>query len=249
MAIETAGAPAEVFAYVRALAEVISEHAELVGVYLHGSAALGGFDAGSSDVDVLAVVGGAATEARQRKLGEALAAAGPDCPGAGLELSVITAATAAELGDCRFELHVATGEDGQTVIAGAGHPGDPDLVLHTAVCRGHAITVTGPPPAAVFGPVPRDRVLGALADELRWGLEHGSAPYAVLNACRALRFAAEGRFCSKVAGGRWYLARDPANPVVADALSDQERGARPALTPSAVRFVTEVITAIANEEG
>ena len=238
-----AAAPADVLRYVRRLVAVVAAmRPDLVGVYLHGSAALGAFDPAGSDVDVLVVVGEPSTEADQRRLGEVLFATAEPCPGTGLELSVVTAATAATLGTCPFEVHVATHPDEREIVVGAGHPGDPDLVLHVAVCREHAIAVSGPPPAQVFGAVPRERVLAALVTELRWGIAHGPGPYAVLNACRAVRFAADGTLCSKVAGGDWYLARHPGHPVVVAALSDQRRGARPALTPAAVRFVTDAIT-------
>lgn len=139
----SAGVPPDVAAFVAAVAVALRDlRSDLVGVYLHGSAVLGGFRPATSDVDVLAVVGKPGSVAVQQAMGEVIAAVG-GCPGTGLEMSVTTSATAAVLGECRFEVHVnTTGQ--QTVIAtGAGRPGDPDLVLHCAVCRDHAVTVLG----------------------------------------------------------------------------------------------------------
>jgi hypothetical protein len=92
--------------YGNRLAAVVDAHVGaggLVGVYVHGSAALGGFRPERSDVDILVVVAYQVPADCQAALGEALLAAAYPCPGIGLELSVITAATAAHLGDCRFE--------------------------------------------------------------------------------------------------------------------------------------------------
>ena len=225
-------APPEVLAYAGAVADaLLRERPDTVGVYLHGSAALGGFRARTSDVDVLAVVaapfrdlpGAAAPSGAAVRLGERLAAVG-GCPGSGLELTVITAATAADLGDCPFEVHVATTGAAPYIVPGDDHPGDPDLVLHTAVCRDHAVPVTRPPPSAVFAPVPRTRILTAMLKELQWApLQHATV-YAVLNACRAARYADEGILCSKLAGGEWFLRHHGPNPVVGAALTAQRHG-------------------------
>jgi streptomycin 3"-adenylyltransferase len=195
----------------------------LTGVYVHGSLALGGFRPDRSDVDVLAVIDAPLSPDRQGKVADALLRAAYPCPGTGLECSVITAATAADLGDCRFEVHVATPD---TAVIGEGRGGDPDLVLYAEVCRRSGITVTGPPADSVFGAVPYDRLRTAIVDEMAWGLSawrQASAPfeYAVLNTCRGLLFARDGSLRSKVAGGEWYLAEHPADPVVAAALSRQ----------------------------
>ncbi|TDC19665.1 DUF4111 domain-containing protein [Streptomyces sp. 8K308] len=212
--------PGHVVGYVEDIAASLAAvRADLVGVYLHGSAVLGGFDAARSDVDVLVVVSEPGEGAARRRMGEAIAATAARCPGAGLELSVITAATARELGDCPFEVHVNTTGAEPVIVPGAGPGGDLDLVLHAAVCRERGRAVLGPPPAEVFGSPPRQRILAAMAADLRWAIDGGQAAYAVLNACRAVRFAEESRLCSKVDGARWYLARHPDAATVTAALA------------------------------
>jgi hypothetical protein len=212
--------PPDVLAHVAALA---GELDDVVGVYLHGSAVLGGFRAPTSDVDVLAVVRATRPSSDQRALGERLAAV-PGCPGSGIELSVVTAATAADLGDCPFEVHVNTTGGTAVVVPGFDHAGDPDLILHSAVCRAHGVAVTGPPPAEVFGAVDRGRILAAMIAELTAPSLQQAAVYAVLNACRATRFAEDGRLCSKLEGGEWFLRRHGPNPVVGAALTAQRHG-------------------------
>jgi predicted nucleotidyltransferase len=240
---------ADVLAYVSGeLARMLAgQRPDLVGVYLHGSAVLGGFDAVRSDVDVLAVVTESGGSAGQRRLGEAIAATAERCPGAGLEMSVITAATARELGACPFEVHVNTTGDETVIVPGEGAGSDPDLVLHAAVCRHHAVAVTGPPPERVFGQVGRDRVLAAMAADLRWALEHGRAAYAVLNACRAVRFAEAGVVCSKLDGAAWWLARhagDPREATVVAAVAHQRDGGPGPGAEEAAAFVAKANAAV-----
>ncbi|GAB4004057.1 hypothetical protein GCM10029992_47900 [Glycomyces albus] len=218
-------APSDVLRHVSEVSSVLADACpDLIGIYLHGSAALGGFRASRSDVDVLAVIAAPLGRSDQQAMGEVLAATGARCPGMGLEMSVITAATAARLDSCTFEVHVRTNADETVVIPGADSGEDADLILHCAVCRERALAVQGPPAAEVFGPVPADRLGAAILGELRWGLDHGEPTYAVLNSCRALRFAEDGQLVSKVEGGRWYQARHGDDTVVTAALAHQREG-------------------------
>ena len=85
-----------------------------------------------------------------------------------------------------FELHVTTAPQDRKVVDGHGHPGDRDLVLHFAVCsfaRLHDGLRRG-----ALAPL----VLTQLADELTWAADHAPSEYAVLNACRAWRYAVDG---------------------------------------------------------
>ncbi|SEG15234.1 protein of unknown function [Saccharopolyspora kobensis] len=179
----------------------------LVGVYLHGSAVLGGFDARRSDVDVLVVCEGPMTAVEESAAAQRLSRERLPCPAHGLELSIVTF-SAAQHPTARpeFELHVTTAPEDTKCVDGRDREGDPDLVLHFAVCR-NAGRLLGPgrPAPEAFAPVPDDLVLAQLASELRWCTGHAPGEYAVLNACRAWRFAVDGALVSKVDGGRWAL--------------------------------------------
>lgn len=227
-----------------ALAVTLDAH--LVGCYLHGSAVLGGFDARRSDVDVLVVVDGRLGAAALAAVVTATSQDALPCPALGLELSIITAAAARRLVPSPpFELHVSTTPGDEKVVPGAGHPGDPDLVLHQAVCRAYGRGLGGAPrPDEVFAEVPRVLVLGQLGAELRWAMEHGAPEYAVLNACRAWRFAVDDVLVSKGAGGR--SARDRVLPgqrrLVDYALAQQRlEGPRPVDAAAIRAFVGDVV--------
>ena len=91
-----ARAPHRVVGYARQVATVLRTlpDTDLVGLYLHGSAVLGGFSPAHSDIDLLAVVSRGSSAAGQYRAGLAVARTIDRCPGHGLDLTVITAATA-----------------------------------------------------------------------------------------------------------------------------------------------------------
>jgi hypothetical protein len=220
---------------------------QLTGVYLHGSAVLGGFDARRSDVDILVVNDGPMTSAQQRTVAEALSEQRLPGPGRGLELSIVTLQVAQHpVAEPAFELHLTTAPEDTKVIDGHQHGGDPDLVLHFAVCR-RAGRLIGPglPAAQVFGPVAGDLVLAQLATELRWGAGRAPDEYVVLNACRAWRFAVDGALVSKIDGGQWALGRtrDPERELIKIALDKQQSIPAAELDRSAVKqFVQRALS-------
>jgi predicted nucleotidyltransferase len=196
----------------------------LVGVYLHGSAVLGDFVSGRSDIDVVAVSSRPLTDGETGELSERLGDLSLSRPTGGLELHVVDRGTLDEL--CEpppFELHVTTTASSEPaqVVVGRGHGGDPDLVMHFAVLLEHGVTLVGPPAAQIFPAVPRETLLGAFAGELCWAVEHASPAYQVLNACRAWRFLEEGVLSSKLAGGEWARQRVRDRATIAAAIRNR----------------------------
>ena len=80
-------------------------------------------------------------------------------------------------------------------------------------------------------------MLARVADELTWAAEHHPSEYAVLNACRAWRYAVDGALVSKVDGGRWAETRldEPERTLVRDALALQSGEQAAPLDADAVR--------------
>jgi streptomycin 3"-adenylyltransferase len=215
----------------------------LVGVYAHGSLLLGGYLPTRSDIDVLVVVADPLSPDEQADLAARLTEDALPCPAVGLELSVVlTSVAAAPTARPAFELHVTTAPDDRKVVDGHGHPGDLDLVLHFAIC--HAL---GYPP---FAEVPPSLVLAQVTDELAWAAEHNPSEYAVLNACRAWRYAVDGALVSKVDGGRWAEPRltGSERTLVREALALQSGKDISPLGPDVVRtFVGRLRDVIRNE--
>jgi hypothetical protein len=180
----------------------------LVGVYLHGSAALGGWSATHSDIDLLGVVARPLDRRVKRVISARLNHPSLVCPArAGLELSLVTAAVAADPPRRPpFELHVSTGPSPQTHLGGPA-AADPDLLLHFAVCRRAGVAVAGPDPVEVFAQPPRAWLLERAAAELRWVRRHGTFADRVLTACRTWRYLEDDVLGSKVESGGWARAR------------------------------------------
>jgi hypothetical protein len=225
-----AGYPAAVAG---ALARVLGP--VLVGVYLHGSAALGGWSAERSDVDLLGVVATSLDRRAKRVVSARLNHPSLVCPAeAGLEMSLVTAAVAADPPRRPpFELHVTTGPAPQTHLGGPA-AADPDLLLHFAVCRRAGLAVAGPAPVEVFTEPPRAWLLERAAAELSWATRHGDFAYRVLTACRAWRYLEDDVLGSKVDGGRWARARlaagdgtDPGAVALVDAAVAAQLGQAP----------------------
>ena len=86
-----------------------------------------------------------------------------------------------------------------------------------------------------------------LAEELRWGLENGTFAYAVLNACRALRFAREGVICSKIAGGEWALGTLPQHGIAIGAAVAEQRGAFCTPSSDARSIVEDVLQCLRDD--
>jgi hypothetical protein len=195
----------------------------LIGLYLHRSAAMEAFVPSRSDVDVLGVARTPLSSAAKFVLADSLSESALPCPGVGLEMSVVTAASARTPSDApAFELHIGTQEG--HVVDGLGHAGDPDLMAHFAMARARGIALLGPSPAEVFATVEPSRLLLSLAEDLSWALDHGLAGSAVLNACRALRYARDGGLYSKLEGGRWALDEGIGDPALIAAALRRQQG-------------------------
>lgn len=226
------------------LTAALAQRGPLVAAYLHGSAALGGWNPERSDVDILFIVADDIGADAVTAIGELLLEQAGRAPGRGLECSVVTSSQAAR--PCppySFSLHCGQDAGAQRLYRGSELPGDSDLLMHYAVCRAAGIVLFGPPPADCIGAVARPVILTYLAGELDWGLANGAESYAVLNACRALEYLDGGRIASKVAGGMAAIERGtgPAD-LVRQALEAQHgNSAERPPGPEATAFVRSVI--------
>ncbi len=218
---------------------------DLVGVYAGGSYALGAFDAGRSDLDVAAVLASPASQPLKESIVAELRHEFLPCPARGLELVVyrrdaVNAATT----DAGFELNLNTG---------ARMPFrtdfEPDATeahwfpIDRSILRERGVTLCGPSPKEVFGALPRRRLAKVVVDSLRW---HATAltraDDAVLNGCRAWRWAADGVWSSKPEAGEWARAQHDAPPLVADALLARQANGQ--LDVAAVREFLHRVAAI-----
>jgi hypothetical protein len=182
------GIPAELASYLDDLVEVLSGVTTLAAVYVVGSAAVGAYMQGSSDVDVIAVTDRSLALSERKALVRAAEAI--HCPARRLELVVYPR------GSDVWEVNLNTGEP--ATYDTADEPGF-WFVIDRAIAETHAIPLVGPPWAELFEPVPRNELLAALDESLdRVG---------ALNAARTWAWLEDGTWISKPAAERWLAAR------------------------------------------
>lgn len=238
-----------------ALQEILG--ADLIGLYLHGSLAMGCFHPAASDIDLLAVTRSALPEATRMGLARRLPAlSGSPAP---LEISILSEA---DLHPWRFptpfQLHYSEDwrERFSQGLAADSLPAqpetDPDLAAHITIVRHRGIVLVGPPAAQIFPLVPPDHYLAAIweHDTRQAGDWVRERPvYWVLNLCRVLAYARDGQITSKAEGGAWALTALPEiyHPVVRLALERYRGGSGGGFDPAALRrFVAFMGAAIDN---
>ena len=203
----------------------------LLGIYLHGSLALGGFQPGRSDIDVIVVTAQRVDLETKRRCIELL-----------LRISKMPSPL-----DIRFlveldlfpfrqpllcdlhyreiwrenyqqELRSGTWKDWN---GSAQH--DPDLAVHLTVLHRYGICLYGKPIAEALPPVPERDFRDAIIKDVQLAQDDPLYdPIAfVLNACRACAYLQDGTLLSKDAGGIWGLAHLPEqyHPLIQQALS------------------------------
>jgi hypothetical protein len=221
---------------------------DLVGAYAGGSIALGEYLPGRSDADVSVVTRGRLPREAKKAVAAAVRNEALPCPARGLELVVyserVARTPAPEPG---FELDLNSGARMPFKLELDPRHAVPHwYVIDRAILAGHGRALTGPPAEEVFAPVPRTIVLPVLVEATRWHAESPDAlgDDAVLNACRALRYAETGEWSGKAAAGRWALERLDDGAVVAAALAAREGTGR---VPAPNRFLDEILTRLEGE--
>jgi streptomycin 3"-adenylyltransferase len=202
----------------------------LIGVYIHGSMALGAYNPRISDLDYLIVVSSVPSNVAKLKLmHETFRKLIPYEPHKGLEFHVVTQSELKHgRHPFRFELHYSPMHkqeycDDPSDYVARMNGLDPDLAVHLAVTWQSGIVVEGEPIQEVFLPVSTaDYLDSAWGDVVQAGTEVISNPvYTILNLCRLYAFLKDGYIRSKADGGRWGLnhLNNEFYPVIEWALS------------------------------
>jgi len=197
----------------------------LVGLYLEGSLAQNDFRFPRSDIDIIGVCTEPLPDNVKDELVKNLRHESLAVPADGLEFGVVTTDTAKNPSPTpAYELSLSTGATWPEKVERSGTT--VDLLIYFSICRNRGKTLYGPEPASVFGPIPPQWILNPLLEQLAWhktkildSFDDPRGDQAVLNACRAWRFAKEHILSSKSEGGEWVLAKEPDNQLVKEALA------------------------------
>jgi nucleotidyltransferase-like protein len=170
--------------------------AQLKAVYLTGSAAVGAYVPGKSDIDVLVAVDGAYRRALER----VVATCGHEtlpCPARKLELVVYELATLRRPdGRPRWSLNFNTGESERHVGFDSDREPAHWFVLDLAFARRHAQPLVGPPPGELIADPGDGAIAKAFEDMVDW-YERNEPEHAAVARRRAEHWRAAGRFIAK----------------------------------------------------
>ena len=218
------------------LAGLLAEN--IMGIYLHGSLAMGCFNPQRSDLDFLVVtphpmdVG-----TKQRVAGMLLLASCAPCP---IEISFLHCN---ELRPWRYptpyDFHYS--ETWREVMQQALQSGarqrwnensrtDPDLAAHLTITNRRGICLLGAPISSVMPDVPQEDYLASILNDIQDALngKMDDPLYSILNICRVYAYMRAGLVCSKQEGALWALSNVPLEiqPVIKHALeiyADEDR--------------------------
>ena len=207
----------------------------LVGIYLHGSAAMGCFNPASSDIDLIVVIKDALDFDKRRAYIDDMVRLNARAPKKGLEVSVVRR----EVCDpfvypTPFEFHFSPMYLDACVNApdeyarSVGHS-DPDLAAHFTVIRERGRVLLGEGIPAVFGEVDGKYYMDSIWTDVSCSESDilSEPVYIVLNLARVLAYTREGLVLSKAEGGKWALDNlpDEFKPTVESALCEYGGGA------------------------
>lgn len=223
------GYPASVQALLTQLAEgfrqALTEN--LVGIYLHGSLTLGGFNPRTSDVDFLIVTRASLRAAERTALIALTLELAQNAPSKGLEFSIVTLThTLNFTHPCPFEFHYGLNWHERFVSGEVDYgadPRDPDLAAHFTITRARGHCLHGAPINQVFGAVPEryywDSIRADAEDILR-SIRYNPV-YSILNLCRVLAYQQDKLIVSKVEGAAWALTHLPPlyHPLIQQAVN------------------------------
>ena len=224
--------------FVDAARQTIGEN--LLGIYIHGSVAMGCFNPKSSDLDLLVGVKEGLDDSTKRQFMDRVVELHEEfvretaSSHAGIEMSVVLQK------DCKpfvyptpFDLHFSAmhlkwykdnPDDYIQKMKGC----DEDLAAHITITRARGRCLFGMSINEFFGEVPAENYF----DSIRCDVENAESEiventtYLVLNLARVLAFQKEGLILSKLEGGHWVLKNISTeyHGIVKAALAEYESG-------------------------
>jgi predicted nucleotidyltransferase len=201
------------------LSSLLSEH--LIGIYLHGSLAMGCFNPHHSDLDLLVITTNPLSLTAKRQIIEDLLSFSRQPHP--IEISFLARSQLLPWQyPTPFDLHYSEmWRDTYTrdLLSAAWQAWnmnqyrDPDLAAHITILNARGICLIGEAITAIFPVVPVADYHASLAGDIQASLASIETDpiYAVLNCCRTYAYLRDGRIYSKEEGGRWALGVLPAN--------------------------------------
>ena len=189
----------------------------LAGIYLHGSAAMGCYNAQKSDIDLLVVIHNDLSDDDKLKYMNMVVALNAFAPRKGLELSIVRKSVCKPFRyPTPYELHFSGGHldwyqrnPHDYILKMNGT--DKDLAAHIMIVYHRGICLYGEDIQAVFEDVGE----AAYFDSIWYDVGHSETEilenpvYIILNLCRVLAYKRGKLILSKREGGKWGLENLP----------------------------------------
>ena len=230
---------------------------DLAGIYLHGSLAMGCFNADRSDIDLIVVTGGPMTFETKREFLEMTAELNALGPAKGIEMSIVRREVCDPfVYSTPYELHFSAGhleswkKDPEEYIKKM-NGSDRDLAAHFTMINRRGRCLYGLPIKEVFAEVPAADYMDSIWFDVENAAEEITqyTMYLTLNLARVLAYKEEGLVLSKKEGGVWALENIPSEyrPLIEDALKDYSADMQPVYDKElALRYAEYTIARIRN---
>ena len=215
--------------------------ANLVGIYLHGSAVMGCFNPEKSDLDFIVVVENDMSDDTKRAYIDMVLKLNKEAPAKGIEMSIVRREV------CKpfvyptpfvlhfSEHHIKWFTENPTDYVKKMNGTDVDLAAHFTNILAHGKCLYGLPVAEVFGEVPAQNYLDSIWNDICDAPEDitENTMYITLNLPRVLAFQKERILLSKKEGGEWALKNLPEDasrkfaPLIQAALAEYTQNTAP----------------------
>jgi predicted nucleotidyltransferase len=192
---------------------------DLVGSYLHGSLAMGGFNPKTSDIDILVVTGKPVKVDTKRRLANLfLKESNSPYP---IEISFLHMGQLKEWHQpCEFDFHYSEfwrSRYEEDLLNGTSEwihddtKTDADLAAHITILHNRGICIAGRPIREVFPEVPRRDYITSIAGDFKDCIENIEEDpiYCSLNMIRVYWYLKEGVISSKQEAGNWSVVHGP----------------------------------------
>jgi hypothetical protein len=186
-----------------------------IGIYLHGSLAMGGFNPNMSDIDILVVTKKPVSEENKRRLAQLfLSRSNAPFP---IEVSFLNMNLLHNWQHpCAYDFHyseywreryVDELRKGTTEIINEAINLDPDLAAHITIMNHRGICLDGEPIGEVFPSVPKTDYVSSIMEDYEDCLKNivNDPIYCSLNLLRVFWYLRDGVISSKQEAGEWGI--------------------------------------------
>ncbi len=186
----------------------------LVGIYVHGSIALGCFNWNKSDIDYIVVVNEPLSQKVKMRLMDITLQLDAIAPLKGLEMSVVLKETCLNfIYPTSFELHYSNMHKewylkDPVEYCEKMNGLDEDLAAHFTIINQYGVVLYGPLIEEVFGKVPKEDYVKSIKADVKNAKIHilKNPVYIILNLCRVAAYLRDEVILSKEQGGHWGIA-------------------------------------------